>query len=87
MCVIIINLRLDLSKRLKSNLRVKKVAPTYCTGHLVFKTFQYYFGENYVFAGLGENVKFQHIPKLFLLYNVLSEVLFQLHLILSLLKP
>ncbi len=49
---------LDLAKRLKNNLKVNKVAPTHCTGHLAFKILQDYFGEDYVFAGLGENIKF-----------------------------
>lgn len=49
---------LDLAKRLKNNLKVNRVAPTHCTGHLAFKTLQDYFGEDYVFAGLGENIKF-----------------------------
>lgn len=49
---------LDLANRLKNNLKVNKVAPAHCTGHLAFKTLQDYYGENYVFAGLGENVKF-----------------------------
>ncbi len=49
---------LDLAERLKINLKVNKVAPTHCTGHLAFKTLQDYFGESYVFAGLGEQVKF-----------------------------
>lgn len=49
---------LDLAERLKTSLKVNKVAPAHCTGHLAFKTLQDYFGEHYVFAGLGEQVKF-----------------------------
>ncbi len=49
---------IDLAKRLKNNLKVNKVAPTHCTGHLALKILQDYFGEDYVFAGLGENIKF-----------------------------
>ena len=48
----------DLASRLKNNLKVKKVAPAHCTGHLAFKIFQDYFGEDYLFAGLGEMVEF-----------------------------
>jgi len=48
----------DLAQRLKKELKVKKVAPTHCTGHLAFKILQDYYKDNYVFAGLGEMVKF-----------------------------
>ena len=48
----------DLSNRLKSELNVKRVAPAHCTGHLAFKILQDHYGENYLFAGLGEIVAF-----------------------------
>lgn len=48
----------ELSIRLKDDLQIKRVAPAHCTGHLAFKILQDYYGENYVFAGLGEIVKF-----------------------------
>lgn len=48
----------DLAYRLKAELKVKKVAPAHCTGHLAFKTLQDQFQENYIFAGLGEIVNF-----------------------------
>jgi len=48
----------DLSKRLKDDLQVKRVAPAHCTGHLAFKILQDLFKEDYVFAGLGEIVEF-----------------------------
>jgi len=48
----------NLSQRLKKELKVKKVAPTHCTGHLAFKILQDHYKDNYVFAGLGEIVKF-----------------------------
>jgi 7,8-dihydropterin-6-yl-methyl-4-(beta-D-ribofuranosyl)aminobenzene 5'-phosphate synthase len=48
----------ELTSRLKNGLKVKKVAPAHCTGHLAFKILKDSFGENYVFAGLGEVVKF-----------------------------
>ena len=47
-----------LSIRLKNIFGVKKVAPTHCTGHLAFKILQDHFKENYIFAGLGNVVKF-----------------------------
>jgi len=48
----------QLTSRLKNDLKVKNVAPAHCTGHLAFKILKDSFGENYVFAGLGEIVKF-----------------------------
>jgi len=48
----------ELSSRLKNDLKVKKVAPAHCTGHLAFKILQNSFGKDYVFAGLGEIVEF-----------------------------
>ena len=47
-----------LASRLKNDMNVNKVAPAHCTGHLAFKILKDTFGENYVFAGLGEEVKF-----------------------------
>jgi len=48
----------SLAQRLKNELKVKKVAPTHCTGHLAFKILQDHYKGDYVFAGLGEIVKF-----------------------------
>jgi 7,8-dihydropterin-6-yl-methyl-4-(beta-D-ribofuranosyl)aminobenzene 5'-phosphate synthase len=48
----------ELSIRLKNDLNVKRVAPAHCTGHLAFKILQDYFQEDYIYAGLGEAVKF-----------------------------
>jgi 7,8-dihydropterin-6-yl-methyl-4-(beta-D-ribofuranosyl)aminobenzene 5'-phosphate synthase len=48
----------DLSTRLKNDLKVKRVAPAHCTGHLAFKILQNSFKEDYVFAGLGEVVNY-----------------------------
>ena len=47
-----------LAIKLKTELKVKKVAPAHCTGHLAFKILQDNFKENYFFAGLGEKVEF-----------------------------
>jgi len=48
----------NLAQRLKKEHKVKKVAPTHCTGHLAFKILHNHYKDNYVFAGLGEIVKF-----------------------------
>jgi 7,8-dihydropterin-6-yl-methyl-4-(beta-D-ribofuranosyl)aminobenzene 5'-phosphate synthase len=48
-----------LASRMKDEMNIKKVAPTHCTGHLAFKLFQDYYKENYVFAGLGEEILFR----------------------------
>ncbi|MCK5280385.1 MAG: MBL fold metallo-hydrolase [Cyclobacteriaceae bacterium] len=48
----------DLSIRLKEELEVKKVAPAHCTGHLAFKILLDEFGDNYLYAGLGETINF-----------------------------
>lgn len=48
----------NLALRLKDEFKVKKVAPAHCTGHLAFKILQNHYGENYVFAGLGETITF-----------------------------
>ena len=47
-----------LTSRLKNELKVKKVAPAHCTGHLAFKILQDSYEADYIFAGLGEDVKF-----------------------------
>lgn len=49
---------LALAKYLKTDLGVKKVAPAHCTGHLAFKLLKEAFGDSYVFAGLGETIKY-----------------------------
>jgi len=48
----------DLATRLRNDLGVKKVAPAHCTGHLAFKILSDTFRDDYIFAGLGEVVKF-----------------------------
>lgn len=52
------NILTELVIRLKDELKVKRVAPAHCTGHLAFKLLQDYYKENYIFAGLGETVSF-----------------------------
>lgn len=45
------------ASQLKHDFGVKKIAPAHCTGHLAFKILKDTYGENYVFAGLGEGIK------------------------------
>jgi 7,8-dihydropterin-6-yl-methyl-4-(beta-D-ribofuranosyl)aminobenzene 5'-phosphate synthase len=44
--------------KMKEEMNVQKVAPTHCTGHLAFKLFKDHYQENYLFAGLGEEIHF-----------------------------
>ncbi len=48
----------QLALRLKDELNVKTVAPAHCTGHLAFSILQRIFGDQYVYAGLGEVTRF-----------------------------
>lgn len=43
---------------LKSDLQVHRVAPTHCTGHLGFKILKDTFGDDYLYAGLGETISY-----------------------------
>ena len=43
---------------LKNDLGVRRVAPAHCTGHLAFGVLRALYGEQYVYAGLGEMVRF-----------------------------
>jgi 7,8-dihydropterin-6-yl-methyl-4-(beta-D-ribofuranosyl)aminobenzene 5'-phosphate synthase len=43
---------------LKDTLKVKKVAPGHCTGHLAFKILGDLYKENFIYAGLGEKIPF-----------------------------
>ena len=43
---------------LKTDLGVHRVAPAHCTGHLAFKILNDSFGDNYLYAGLGETVSY-----------------------------
>jgi len=51
-----------IASQLKNDFDVKKIAPTHCTGHLAFKILKDTYEENYVFAGLGERIKFNLSP-------------------------
>ncbi len=47
------------ASQLKNEFEVKKIAPAHCTGHLAFKILKDSYGEDYVFAGLGERIKIE----------------------------
>ncbi len=48
----------EICSYLKNELKVKKVAPAHCTGHLAFKVLYDLYKENYQYAGLGERILF-----------------------------
>jgi len=41
---------------IKNDLKVHRVAPAHCTGHLAFKILQDIYGSDYLYAGLGETI-------------------------------
>jgi 7,8-dihydropterin-6-yl-methyl-4-(beta-D-ribofuranosyl)aminobenzene 5'-phosphate synthase len=45
--------------KMKKEFSVSKVAPAHCTGHLAFKILKDHYQENYLFAGLGEEIFFK----------------------------
>lgn len=47
-----------LANKIKNELQVHRIAPAHCTGHLAFKILQDKFGADYLYAGLGETVKY-----------------------------
>jgi 7,8-dihydropterin-6-yl-methyl-4-(beta-D-ribofuranosyl)aminobenzene 5'-phosphate synthase len=50
---------LTLADYLKNEMKVSRIAPAHCSGHLAFKILSEKFGENYVYAGLGETISFR----------------------------
>jgi 7,8-dihydropterin-6-yl-methyl-4-(beta-D-ribofuranosyl)aminobenzene 5'-phosphate synthase len=48
----------DLAKRLKNELGVTQVAPAHCTGHLAFKVLMSAYGNEFIRAGLGSEIRF-----------------------------
>ena len=46
----------QLIRILREELGVRRVAPAHCTGHLAFKMLSREYGENYLYAGLGETL-------------------------------
>ena len=49
-----------IASQLKNDFGVKKIAPAHCTGHLAFKILKDVYGEDYIFAGLGETIKIEN---------------------------
>jgi 7,8-dihydropterin-6-yl-methyl-4-(beta-D-ribofuranosyl)aminobenzene 5'-phosphate synthase len=47
---------LQYGRLLKDDLKVRRIAPAHCTGHLAFKMLMDIYREDYLFAGLGEIV-------------------------------
>lgn len=45
------------AKVLRDELAVRRVAPAHCTGHQAFKTLREFYGERYLFAGLGSEIR------------------------------
>jgi len=43
---------------LQNDLKVHRVAPAHCTGHLAFKILKDNYGNDFVFAGLGETISY-----------------------------
>lgn len=48
----------ETARYLKNDLGVRRVAPAHCTGHLAFKALSDLYGSDYVYAGLGETIRF-----------------------------
>lgn len=48
----------ELARYIKNDLSVHRVAPAHCTGHVAFKVFSSMYADDFVFAGLGETVRF-----------------------------
>jgi 7,8-dihydropterin-6-yl-methyl-4-(beta-D-ribofuranosyl)aminobenzene 5'-phosphate synthase len=48
----------DLAQRLKNELGVAQVAPAHCTGHLAFKVLMSAYGNDFIRAGLGSEIRF-----------------------------
>jgi 7,8-dihydropterin-6-yl-methyl-4-(beta-D-ribofuranosyl)aminobenzene 5'-phosphate synthase len=48
----------DLVSQIKNELQVHRVAPAHCTGHLAFEILQQQYGNDYLFAGLGETINY-----------------------------
>ncbi len=44
---------------IRHDLLVRRVAPAHCTGHLAFKMLQDEYGDDYLYAGLGETIAFE----------------------------
>ncbi len=49
---------IQLVKMLKNDLKVHRVAPAHCTGHLAFKILNDTYQNDYLYAGLGETINY-----------------------------
>lgn len=47
-----------ISHMIRNDLKVTRVAPGHCTGHLAFKILRDQYKENFIYAGLGEKIVF-----------------------------
>jgi 7,8-dihydropterin-6-yl-methyl-4-(beta-D-ribofuranosyl)aminobenzene 5'-phosphate synthase len=52
------NQTVQLVNMLKNELKVHRVAPAHCTGHLAFKILNDTYKTDYVYAGLGETISY-----------------------------
>ena len=50
---------MTVANQLKEEYKVARVAPAHCTGHLAFKILFDMYGDNYLYAGLGETIHFE----------------------------
>lgn len=48
----------QLVNMLRNELKVHRVAPAHCTGHLAFKLLKEAYGNDYLYAGLGETISY-----------------------------
>ena len=48
----------SVAKYLKNDLGVRRVAPAHCTGHLAFGILRALYGDQYLYAGLGETIRY-----------------------------
>ncbi|MBK8923687.1 MAG: MBL fold metallo-hydrolase [Saprospirales bacterium] len=48
----------EIGRYLKNDLGVRRIAPAHCTGHLAFKVLSEQYGPEYLYAGLGETIRF-----------------------------
>jgi 7,8-dihydropterin-6-yl-methyl-4-(beta-D-ribofuranosyl)aminobenzene 5'-phosphate synthase len=46
-----------LARAMRDDHKVRRVAPAHCTGHLAFKAFRELYGERYLYAGLGTEIR------------------------------
>lgn len=54
------NQTIELVQILKNDLKVHRVAPAHCTGHLAFKILNDTYKTDFLYAGLGETISYDH---------------------------